>query len=72
MTSILEQVRQEGRQEARQNLSQLTAMEREETYEQGKREGWFEGQRQARDWNAFYFFLGLSLTVLIYELVLYP
>ena len=72
MTSILEQVRQEGRQEARQTNSLLAAMEREEAYEKGKEEGWFDARRYNKRWERFCFLFGLAVTVLFYELVLYP
>jgi len=72
MTSILEQARQEGRMEARQTLSLLSSMEREEEYEKGKEEGWFEARRANKRWERFHFLFGLAVTVLFYELVLYP
>lgn len=70
--SILEQARAEGRQQQRASNQQITAMQREEIHEEGRREGWFEAQRENKRWNRFYFLLGVSVTVLFFKLVLYP
>lgn len=67
--SILDQARQEGREQARQQQAQINFMTREDEHYKGYCEGLQEGDRFHKRWNLFWFVAGMATMAAIHPII---